>query len=58
MKLKLKSYTFHYYDKQGKRRKKKYKVDGVMIRNDHDAKNLFYQNHKVEDVIYLTADYT
>lgn len=55
--MKIKSYTFHYYDKNGERARKTYVVDGVMIRHDQDAKNLFYRTVSIKDVIFLTANY-
>ena len=54
--MKVKSYTFHYW-RDGKRKSKTYKVDNKNIRHDQDAKSLFYKDHDIKDVIYLTADY-
>lgn len=59
--MKIKSYTFHYRDKEGNRQKRKYKVgheyDGILIRHDLDAKKHFYREWSTEQVIYFTADY-
>lgn len=54
--MKLKSYTIHYYDQEGKRKKKVYPISTI-IRTDQDAKNLFYKTHSVDDVIFITMNY-